>query len=75
MRTKSDAVCMLNKFVRTYGAPKQLIFDGSKEQSGKDSKLQQIIRKYEISYHITEPERRNQNPTEAVICDLKQKWF
>ena len=63
MRAKSGAGYMLNKFVRTCVAPKQLIFDGSKEQCGKDSKFQQIIRKYEISYHITEPERPNQNPT------------
>ena len=73
MGAKSDTACMLDKFVRTYKAPKQYIFDGSKEQCGKDSKFQQIIRKYEISYHITEPEHPNQNSTEDVIRELKCK--
>ena len=75
MGAKSDAGCMLDKFIRTYGAPKLLIFGGSKEQCGKDSRFQQIIRKYEISYHITEPERPNQKPAESVIRELKRKWF
>ena len=50
-------------------------FDGSKEQCGKNSKFQQILRKYNISCHIVEPERPNQNPAESVIRELKRKWF
>ena len=33
MENKSNARDMLDKFVRQYGAPKLLKFDGSKEQS------------------------------------------
>ena len=43
MENKSDTGDMLDKFVRQYGAPKLLKFDGSKEQCGKNSKFQQIL--------------------------------
>ena len=75
MGSKSEAGDMLDKFVRRYGAPKLLKFDGSKEQCGKNTKFQQIIRKYEIPYHIVEHERPNQNPAESVIRELKKKWY
>ena len=75
MGSKSEAGDMLNKFVRKYGAPKLLTFDGSKEQCGKNSRFQQILRKYQIPYHIVEHERPNQNPVESVIRELKRKWF
>ena len=47
MRAKCNTGCVLEKFIRAYGAPKQLIFDGANEQCGKD------IIKYDVSYHIT----------------------
>ena len=75
MASKGDAGDMLDEFVRKYGAPKLLKFDGSKEQCGKNSKFQQIIRKYQIPYHIVEHERPNQNPAESVIRELKRKWY
>ena len=75
MWSKADAGDMLDDFVREYGAPKLLKFDGSKEQCGKNSKFQQIIRKYEIPYKIVEHERPNQNPAESVIRELKRKWY
>ena len=68
--SKADAGDMLEDFVREYGAPKLLKFDGSKEQCGKNSKFQQVIRKYEIPYHIVEHERPNQNPAELVIREF-----
>ena len=75
MGAKSEAGAMLDRFVRKYGAPKLLKFDGSKEQYGKNSRFQQIIRKYQIPYHIVKHERPNQNPVESVIRELKRKWF
>ena len=75
MENKSNAGDMLDKFVRQYGAPKLLKVDGSKEQCGKNSKFQQILRKYNILCHIVEPERPNQNPAESMIKELKRKLF
>ena len=73
--TKDECGDALELFVKTYGAPKLLRFDGSREQCGKGSKFQKAIRKYQIRTHITEPQRSNQNPAESVIRELKRKWF
>ena len=33
------------------------------------------IRKCDIDYHISEPDRTNQNPAEGVIRELRRNWF
>ena len=33
------------------------------------------VRKYYINHHVVEPERKNQNPGEGVIRELRRKWF
>ena len=75
MEKKSEAGDMLDKFVRNYGVPKLLIYDGSREQCGRNSIFQRYIRKYNINSQVTEPERPNQNPVESVIRELKKRWF
>ena len=35
----------------------------------------QIVRKYGIEHHVSEPHRPQQNRAEAVIREVKRKWF
>ena len=72
---KSDCGLALDKFVREFGAPSLLIFDGSKEQTGRRTAFQAALRKYEIPQRVSEPQRHNQNPVEGVIRELRKKWY
>ena len=33
------------------------------------------ITKYDVDYHVSEPERSNHNAAEGVIRELRKKWF
>jgi hypothetical protein len=72
---KSDCHEALDKFVREFGAPDILIMDGSKEQTGHNSKMQGVARKYNITKKVTEPGRPNQNPAESVIREVRKRWY
>lgn len=72
---KSNAGDALNSFVRDYGVPHTLRYDGSKEQVSPGTKFQKIIRKYDIRGKVGEPHRPNQNPAEGVIRELRKKWY
>ena len=58
-----------------YGVPFKMRYDGSKEQTLPGTDFMKNIRKYDIDYHTSEPDRPNQNPAEAVIRELRRKWF
>jgi hypothetical protein len=66
MDSKSKAGDALHTFRREYGAPEKLRFDGSKEQTGKNTEFQRQIRKHNIQQHISEPNLHNQSPAEGV---------
>ena len=72
---KSEAGDALNSFVRDYGVPRVLRYDGSKEQALPGTKFQKTIRKYDIRGKCGEPYRPNQNPAEGVIRELRKKWY
>ena len=63
------------KFIRSYGAPLEMISDGSKEQTGKHTMFATTLRQYEINHRLSEPEQHNQNPAEGVIRELRKKWY
>ena len=50
-----------------------MIYDGSKEQNGKNTEFQRIIHKYDIPTKTSEKERSNQNPSEGVIRELRKE--
>ena len=57
----------LSEFIMDCGLPLKMTFDGSKEQTLPGTDFMKKIRKYDIDYHISEPDRPNQNPAEGVI--------
>ena len=65
----------LSEFITDYGVPLNMTFDGFKEQTMPGTDFMKKIRKYDIDYHISEPDRPNQNPDEGVIRELRRKWF
>ena len=64
----------LSEFITYYGVPLKMMFDKSKEQTMSGTVSMKNIRKYDIVYHISEPDRPNQNPAEVVIRELRRKW-
>jgi hypothetical protein len=75
MDSKSKAGDALHTFCREYGAPEKLRFDGSKEQTGKNTEFQRQIRKHNIQQHISEPNLHNQSPAEGVVREVRRKWY
>jgi Reverse transcriptase (RNA-dependent DNA polymerase) len=75
MESKSHAGEGLRQFVQDFGRPERLTFDGSREQCGKKTEFMKNVRKYDIDYHITEPDRPNHNFAEGVIREIRKKWL
>ena len=75
MKSKGHCGDALHEFIADYGVPLKMTFDGSKEQTRPGTDFIKTIRKYDVDYHISEPERSNQNPAEGVIRELRKKWF
>ena len=75
MEKKRKAGEALRQFISDYSVMEFLMFDGSKEQCKPKTEFMHQIKKHDVKYHISEPERPNQNPTEGVIRELQWKWF
>ena len=75
MDKKSKCGEALKTFCREFGVPESLTFDGSKEQTGKNTLFMKQIRSNNIKHHVIEPEFHQQNPAEGVIRELRKKWF
>jgi hypothetical protein len=75
MDSKSKAGDALRTFCRKCGAPEKLRFDGSKEQTGKNTEFQRQTRKHNIQQHISEPNIHNQSPAEGVVREVRRKWY
>ena len=75
MDSKGKAGEALKCFCTEFGVPERLTFDGSKEQTKKGTVFMKEIRRHDIDYRVTEPDRHNQNPVEGVIREIRRKWF
>ena len=65
----------LNYFVSDYGAPEHLTYDGAAMQIGRNTNFQKSVRKYKIKTHMSAPWRRNKNPVEGAIREIKKRWY
>ena len=72
---KSQANETLEHFVRDYGAMDLLICDGAPEQIGRQSLFQKVLRKYDITNKVSEPQRFTQNPAEGTIREIRRRWY
>ena len=75
MDSKGKAGDALKMFCKEFGVPESLTFDGSKEQTGKNTTFMKQIRSHGIDYHISEPDVKNQVPVEGVIREIRRKWY
>ena len=75
IKRKKDSYEGLDKFVKAYGAPDKMIYDGAGEKVGRKTEFQRLMRKYEIKGHAAEPNQPNQNPVEGCIRELRRRWF
>jgi hypothetical protein len=55
MERKCFAGTALRQFIRDYGLPELLTFDGAAEQVKPKTEFMKQVRKYGIDYHIIEP--------------------
>ena len=67
IKKKSDFHLGLDKFVKEYGAPDNMTYDGAQEQIVRKTEFQKVMRKYEIKGHVTEKKRSKQNAVEGCI--------
>jgi hypothetical protein len=65
----------LSEFISDFGAPDQLTYDGAAIQVGLKTRFMDLIRRYEIKYHVSAPRRPNENPAEGGIRELKKRWY
>ena len=65
----------LNDFINEWGIPDFLVFDCAKVQTGQNILCMKIIWEANINYHISEPRRPNQNPSEAAIREVKKRLY
>ncbi len=75
MEKKSMAGLALRQFIRDYGVPEKLTFDGASEQTGPKTEFRANERKYGIDHHVLEPNRPQQNRAESIIREVKKRWF
>ena len=67
IKKKYDCHLGLDKFVKEYGAPEKMTYNGAQEQIGRKTESKRVIRKYEIKGHVTETKQPNQNAVEGCI--------
>jgi Reverse transcriptase (RNA-dependent DNA polymerase) len=75
MTTKAHAGKALKEFINDFGIPELLTFDGAKEQFGRNTEFMDVVRKYGVDYHVSEPYQPRQNPAEGVIREVRRRWF
>ena len=73
MWKKSDCHEAMDKFVKDYGVPESMIYNGVQGKVRPGTKFQANLRKYGIHGHKWERERSNQNPAEGIIWELRKK--
>ena len=55
--------------------PENFTFDGSGEQTDKNTTFMKYIKEHDIDYHVTEPDLHQQNPAEGVIREVRRNWY
>ena len=67
VKKKSDCHLGFDKFVKEYGAPVKMTYNGAQKKIGRKTEFQRVVRKYEIKGNVTETKRSNQNAVEVYI--------
>ena len=62
-------------FIRKFGAPSNINFDVVWLQVDKNAMFMTALRRYEVKWHISQPYRPNENPSEAAIQYIKKKVY
>ena len=75
MDSKGKAGDALRVFCEEFGVPESLVVDGSREQTGRNTKFMAQVRKHNMKLTITEANRPNQSPAEGVVREVRRKWY
>jgi hypothetical protein len=71
---KSQAGEALGTMIDEIGIPDKIVFDGTKEQTGKRSEFMRLVHKNRISHWQTEPYSTWQNRAEDQIRKIQRRW-
>ena len=74
-KSEDDVGASLKRFIVDYGAPEEMVTDGSKEQTSKNAQFQAILRQNKIRATVTNTYTPKQNPAETVIRELRKRWY
>jgi hypothetical protein len=74
MERKSQAGEALHSMVDEVGIPDKIVFDGSKEQTARNSEFMRGVRKHRIMTWRTEPYSPWQNRAEDQIREVRRRW-
>ena len=70
---KSNCHEPLNGFIKQYGVPHCMMYDGSKEQNGKNTEFQSVISEYNINTMISLKQRSTKNFNKGIIRELQKE--
>jgi hypothetical protein len=73
--SKAKAGDALSLFIQEYGVPESLTSDGSKEQTGPRTRFMELVRKFDIRHHTSEPYNPRSNAAEGVIREVRRRWY
>ena len=74
MPTKADAGRSLRVFAEDVGVQNYIVVDGTKKQTGPNSKFMKTVRQLKMKICNTEPYSPWQNRCETAIGLLKKRW-
>lgn len=74
MERKAGAGDAMKRFGNVVGIPESLVYDGAKEQNGKNTEFDRWVRKNHIDTRNTEPYSSFQNKAELGIREIRRRW-
>jgi len=57
------------------GSRQKVTFDGAIVQTGRNTTFMGNVRKHKIDFHVSQPYKSNENPSEGGIRELKKKYY
>jgi hypothetical protein len=63
----------LQDLINKIGVPSKILMDGVQAQTSCQGTFMKKLRQFNISYHISEPYRHNENPVEGNIGELTKR--
>ena len=74
VHNKSNCDEDLSNFINDFGTPDEMTMNGSKNQTGRNSNFNKLLKNHNIPSRIFEPDSPNNNPVERSIIKVRKLW-